>query len=87
VYTDHKALKWLLNLQDPISRLTRWAINLSEYDFTVEHLPNIRIRHADALSRCVNVVGRSLILTKDIIQEEQAKMLYVKNINSTKAFG
>jgi hypothetical protein len=31
------------------------------------------MRHADALSRCVNAAERNLALTKDIIQEEQAK--------------
>jgi hypothetical protein len=73
VYTDHRALKWLLNLQDPSSRLTRWAIKLSEYDFAVEHRPNTRMRYADALSRCVNAVGKTLALTKEIIREEQVK--------------
>jgi hypothetical protein len=73
VYTDHRALKWLLNLHDPSSRLTRWAIKLSEYDFNVEHRPNTRMRHADALSRCVHVVNKDLTLTKEIIQDEQAK--------------
>ena len=67
VYTDHRALKWLLNLQDPNSRLTRSAMMLSEYDFIVEHRPNTRMRHADALSRCVNAVDRDLALTKEII--------------------
>jgi hypothetical protein len=42
VYTDHRALKWLLNLQDPSSRHTRWAVKLSEYDYTVEHRPGTR---------------------------------------------
>jgi hypothetical protein len=40
VHTDHRALKWLLNIQDPSSRLTRRAIKLPEYDFGVEHRPN-----------------------------------------------
>jgi hypothetical protein len=64
VYTDHRALKWLLNFQDPSSRLTRWAIKLSEYDFGVVHRPNHKMRHADALSRCVNRIDKTLILMK-----------------------
>jgi hypothetical protein len=73
VYTDHRALKWLLNLQDPGSRLTRWVIKLSEYDFTVEHRPNNKMRHADALSRCDNVIDKNSALIKETFHEEQAK--------------
>ena len=71
VHTDHRALKWLLNLQDPSSRLTRWAVKLSEYDFVVEHRPGTRMRHADALSRSVNQVEKDLVLSREIIRDEQ----------------
>jgi hypothetical protein len=73
VYTDHRALKWLLNLEDPSSRLTRWAVKLSEYDYKVEHRPGTKMRHADALSRHINVVDKDLVLSREIIREEQEK--------------
>jgi hypothetical protein len=73
VYTDHRALKWLLNLQDPSWRLTRWAMKLSEYDYTVEHRPGTKMRHADALSRNVNWVGTEAVLSKESIKDEQEK--------------
>lgn len=66
VYTDHRALKWLLNLQDPSSRLTRWAIKLSEYDYVVEHRPGSQMCHADALSRSINMVERELTLSREV---------------------
>jgi hypothetical protein len=71
VCTDHRAIKWLLNLQEPISRLTRWAVKLSENDFTVEHRPNTKMRHADALSRCVHLVTDEGVLTRELIREAQ----------------
>jgi hypothetical protein len=71
VYTDHRALKWLLNFQDPSSRLTRWPVKLSEYDYTVKHRPGTQMRHADALSRSVNAVENDLVLSREVIRDEQ----------------
>ena len=71
VYTEHRALKWLLNLQDPSSRLTRWALKLSEYDFQVGHRSSTKMRHADALSRCVGTINQEVALTRNVIREEQ----------------
>jgi len=53
--------------------LTRWAVKLSEYDYVVEHRPGSKMRHADALSRNVNLVKRDLILLRELIYEEQKK--------------
>lgn len=52
IRTDHQPLKWLFNLKDNVnSRLTRWKIKLSEYDFTVEYKKGKSNTNADALSR------------------------------------
>lgn len=40
-----------MSLKDPGSRLTRWTIKLSEYDFKVIHRPGKANSNADALSR------------------------------------
>lgn len=51
IVTDHRPLRWLISLKDPGSRLTRWTIKLSEYDFEVIHKPGKSNQNADALSR------------------------------------
>jgi hypothetical protein len=73
VYTDHRALKWLLNLQDSSSRLKRWAIKLSECDYSVKHRPSTKMRHSDALSRNIYLIGKDLVLSREVIREEQQK--------------
>ena len=71
VYTDRRALKWLLNLQDPSSRLNRWAMKLAEYDFDVKQRPSTQMRYADALSRCVNAVEETVVLGREEVYEQQ----------------
>jgi hypothetical protein len=55
----HAALKWLHSMKPdvaggPASRLTRWALKLSEYNFEVEHKPgaNHSERGRDLAPRC-----------------------------------
>ncbi|CAB3992852.1 Retrovirus-related Pol poly from transposon [Paramuricea clavata] len=57
IYTDHNALKWLRDIKHPNGKLARWILKLEEYDYTIEHLPNTKMQHADALSRApVNTI-------------------------------
>lgn len=51
IITDHKPLQWVMNLKEPNSRLTRWKLKLSEYDFTVIYKQGKCNTNADALSR------------------------------------
>ena len=50
VETDHESLKWLLNAQTP-ARLVRWALRLSEFDFTIVYKNGKSNGSADGLSR------------------------------------
>lgn len=51
IVTDHKPLQWVMNIKEPNSRLTRWRLKLSEYDFTVIYKKGKNNTNADALSR------------------------------------
>jgi hypothetical protein len=50
VETDHQSLKWLMEAKNP-SRLVRWALQLSEFDFVIRHRKGSVNSNADALSR------------------------------------
>lgn len=51
IVTDHKPLTWLFNCKDPGSKLVRWRLKLSEYDYEIVYKPGKINSNADALSR------------------------------------
>lgn len=54
--TDHQALRWLLTVKDPSSRLSRWQQRLAEFDYEPQYKPGKNHSNADALSRYVGTV-------------------------------
>ena len=52
VYTDHQALKSLLNTPQPSGKLAWWGMALQEMDLTIQHRSGKHNLNADALSRC-----------------------------------
>ena len=51
VFTDHAALVWLARSRDTKSKLTRWVLELQEFDMTIRSRPGTENANADALSR------------------------------------
>jgi hypothetical protein len=50
IFTDNIALKWLLNLEKPSGRFTRWSIMLSQFEFEIRDRPGKANSNADMLS-------------------------------------
>jgi transposase InsO family protein len=51
IVTDHKALKWLLTTRNLSGKLARYAIELQEYDFDIQHRAGSLHGNVDCLSR------------------------------------
>ncbi|CAG2257357.1 unnamed protein product [Mytilus edulis] len=51
VFTDHKALQYLMQQKRVTGRLARWALELQEFNFKIVHKPGRQNVVADALSQ------------------------------------
>ncbi|GKB46108.1 reverse transcriptase domain-containing protein [Tanacetum coccineum] len=65
VYTDHSALKYLMNKQDAKPRLLRWVLLLQEFDITIRDKKGSKNLAADHLSRLENP-HKDVLENKDI---------------------
>lgn len=90
VQTDHKPLVYLFNLKDPSSKLTRLRLELSEYNFAIEHIPGTKNVVADALSRIYikdiiesqNNANKSINVITRSMSRQKAQNQSIKNTNS-----
>ena len=51
IVTDHRALRYLHTMRNANQRLTRWALAMQPFNFTIEHRPGVQNGNADGLSR------------------------------------
>lgn len=86
--TDHSAIKWLLSLKDTTSRLTRWALKLAQYNYTVIHKPGKQHLNVDALSRVVYKTNTELlpVIDLDVIRDEQRKDVQCQQLKKQPRF-
>jgi len=51
IWMDHKNLEYFMKVQKLNRRQARWALYLSRFDFTLKHVPGMRMGKTDGLSR------------------------------------
>nr|GEX52272.1 reverse transcriptase domain-containing protein [Tanacetum cinerariifolium] len=85
VYTDHLALKYLLNKQDAKPRLLRWVLLLQEFDITILHKKGSENLAADHHSRLENP-HQDVLENKDINENFPLETLGNLISNSTPWF-
>jgi len=51
IWTDHKNLEYFMKTQKLNCRQAKWALYLLRFDFTLKHMPGMRMGKADGLSR------------------------------------
>lgn len=56
IVTDCQSLTLTLNKKLLNPKISRWALELQDYDYEVEHRIGKRMGHVDALSRCTNIM-------------------------------
>ncbi|GJR68266.1 reverse transcriptase domain-containing protein [Tanacetum coccineum] len=85
IYTDHLALKYLINKQDAKPRLLRWVLLLQEFDIIIRDKKGSENLAADHLSRLENP-HKDVLENKDINENFPLETLGVISSESTPWF-
>lgn len=56
IITDCNSLTLTLNKKELNPRIARWALEMQNFDYVVEHRTGKRMQHVDALSRCHEIM-------------------------------
>ena len=83
--TDYRPLVWFHGLKDPASRLARWRIKSSEYEYDIAYKPGRVNSSAGALSR--NPCDNGGIGIDSLYVKENQKFLPTKRGETSKAWG
>jgi hypothetical protein len=76
IVTDHQPVTWVMSVKDPASRLFKWRIYLSEYDYkTVYKKKGSLNTNADALRRIGSIIQESSARV-EIDGERKNQILY-----------
>lgn len=57
IVTDCNSLTLTLNKKTLNPRISRWALELENYNYTIEHRKGTNMGHVDALSRCNQIIS------------------------------
>ena len=66
VWSDHNPLVYLDNAKNKHSKVTRWRLDLAEYNYVIKYKKGIKNTNADALSRMYDTEMEKTIQTKKI---------------------
>lgn len=77
VYTDHRALQFLMTAKLNHDRLRRWALFLQQFDFSVIHIPGKENTVADCLSRSPIGLVKA---TEEAYLENNFSILYMRKV-------